>query len=95
MPRLRALVLLALLLGSLWAASVMTQTVTTPPPLFIVGRTYLVMPDLRSGELLTVVRVRTNGWVDTTDQAGDDWVLNPAQVYAIKPMPAEGQKAGR
>lgn len=71
------------------------QTPETAPPLFIVGRTYLVMPTILAGELLTVTRVRVDGWVETTDEDGEAWMLNPAQVYAMKLMPMAGQQASR
>lgn len=93
--RLSGLALLVLLCVSLFVAHVLSQTPETPPPLFIVGRTYLVMPDLRTGEILTVVRVRANGWVDVKDETGDEWLINPAQVYGLKLMPQNGLKATR
>ena len=46
MARLRSLLFLGLLLGSLFVGErLLSQTPTQPPPLFIVGRTYLVIPD--------------------------------------------------
>ena len=93
---IRAALLIALMvLGLGLISGVGGQTPDTPAPVFIVGRTYLVMPNLTSGEQVMVTRVRPDGWVETTDDKGDVWLMNPAQVYAVHLLPLAGQLAAR
>src|SRR3990167_2913653 len=76
------------------------QTPITPPPLFLVGRTYAVVVDCLPvavipeqvdpcfTELLTVTSVRPDGWVVVTPvQGGPEWLINPVRVYSVRMQP--------
>lgn len=84
------------------------QGPTQPPPLFIIGQTYMVVVDcfpewLTQGqplnpcfaETLKVQLVRPDGWVVMVDpRTSELWTINPTRVYAVQMQPP-AQVAGR
>jgi len=39
-------------------------------------------------EQITVVEVRSDGWLQTKDDNGTEWIINPARIYAVAKKPS-------